>query len=135
MSGAVARKRDLTGSAGLGEEQLHAGDHPLERTLALEPDVERRVLPQDHVMLEKHWHAAVEPDVQHRHQLSVDAVVHTRGTPVGDGGGQYLWGLRSIGRVGHRRGSGPLGVASEEAGSGNRRDDPDHAPQDDGEHE
>ena len=88
VAGAVARKRDLARSTRLGHQQLHARDHPLERTLAPEPDVEPRVLPQNDVVLEKHRHAAVEPDVQHRHQLSVDAVVHARGAPVGDGGGQ-----------------------------------------------
>ncbi len=88
MSGAIAGKRDLARPARLGHEQLHAPDHPLERTLSPEPDVEPRVLPQNDVMLEKHRHAAVEPDVQHRHQLSVDAVVHAWGAPVGDGGGQ-----------------------------------------------
>ena len=97
VPGAVAGKRHLARSTRLRHEQLHARDHPLERTLTPEPDVERRVLPQNDVMLEEHRHAAVQPDVQHRHQLAVDAVVHTRGTAVGDGGGQQLWGLGPMG--------------------------------------
>src|SRR5271156_1654002 len=45
VAGAVARKRDLARPTRLGHQQLHACDHPLERTLALEPDIEPRVLP------------------------------------------------------------------------------------------
>ncbi len=88
VPGAVAGERNLARSARLGHEQLRAGDHPLERALSPEPDVEPRVLPQNHVVLEEHRHAAVEPEVQHRNQLSVDAVEHAWGAPVGDGGGQ-----------------------------------------------
>src|SRR5271156_6214772 len=93
----VAGKRNLSRPARLGQKQLHAGDHPLERALTLDSDGERRIFPQHHVELEEHRHAAVEPDVQHRHQLSVDAVVHTRCAPVRDGGRQQLRGLGSIG--------------------------------------
>jgi len=86
VAGSVAGKCDLPRTARLGQNQLHAGDHALERALTFEPDGERRLFPQHHVVLEKHRHAAVQPDVQYRHQLSVDAVVHTRGATVRDGG-------------------------------------------------
>ena len=102
VPGTVAGKCDLPRPTCLGQQQLHAGDHPLERTFSPDPDVERRVLPQHDVMLEKHRHAAVEPDVQHRHEFAVDAVVHTRGAPVGDGGRHQL---RWFGLVVHRSSS------------------------------
>ena len=125
VASAVAGKRDLPRAARLGQQQLHASDHALKRTLALEPDGERRVFPQHHVVLEKHWHAAVEPDMQYRHQLSVDAVVHTRRAPVGNGGRQQLWWLCSVGlRSLPRRflDSRLPGVAGEKAKGGDRSD-------------
>ena len=101
VTSTVAGERDLSGSTRLGQKQRHAGDHALERTLALDPDRQRRLFPQHHVVLEKHWDAAVQPDVQYRHQLSVDAVVHSRRAPSAMVVGSS-WGGSAI-YVTHRR--------------------------------
>ena len=50
------------------------GEHPLERALErLEPDLDRRVLPEQDVVLEIDRHVA-QLEVQHGHQLALDVI-------------------------------------------------------------
>ena len=57
-------KAIMPGPRGLGHEDLHARDHPLERALhRLEADAHRRVLPQQDVVLEIDRHPALTSTV------------------------------------------------------------------------
>jgi hypothetical protein len=79
MAGRIPRKRDLARSPCLRHEDLHAGDHALERPLhGPHPDLQPRILPENHVMLEEDGNGAIQPDVEDGNQLSLDAIAHPR---------------------------------------------------------
>ena len=74
--GAVAAEGDHAVAGRLGDEDLHAGHHALERALhRLQSDGDGRVLPEEDVMLEIDRRAA-DIDGQDRDQLAVEVVGH-----------------------------------------------------------
>src|SRR5579859_2664150 len=78
MPRAVARECDLTRPTRLRHEDAHAGHHPLERTLHRpNADIELRILVEHDMVFKEDRHAAIQPRMQHRHELTLDAVANT----------------------------------------------------------
>ncbi len=89
---AVAGEGDLPRPLRLGEEDRHAGHHPLEGALhGPDPDVEPGVLPQNDVMLEEDGHGPVQPGMQHGHKLTLDPVADPGSLPILELSGEQLW--------------------------------------------
>ncbi len=86
MTRGVAAERDLAARLGLQQQQRHPAEDPALETLLqrMQPDLHRRVLPQQHVMLEVDRYLSVERHVQHRHELALESVGDARGTTLGD---------------------------------------------------
>ncbi len=79
VTGRVAAERDLPGRLGLEHQQRHPAEHAALESLAerMQADLELRVLPQQHVVLEVDRHPAVERHVEHRDQLALEPVCHS----------------------------------------------------------
>jgi hypothetical protein len=82
----VTAEGQLAGGLGLEQQQRHAGEHAPGQALAqrMQPELHRRVLPQEHVMLEEHGDRAIQRHVQGGHQLALEAVAQTGSDTLGD---------------------------------------------------
>ena len=89
----VTAERDLARRLRLDQQQRHTAEHaPLEALLQrMQADLHLRVLPQQHVMLEVDRDLPVERHVQHRHELSLEPVLHPRRGALGDLGRKDSW--------------------------------------------
>ena len=98
VTGRVAAERDLAGRLRLEHQQRHAAEHAALEPLAqrMQADLELRVLPQQHVVLEVHRHLPVERHVQDRDELAFEPVGHSGGCPLRDLGGKDLGGGRHL---------------------------------------
>ena len=87
VAGRVAAERDLTGRLRLEHQQRHPAEHAALESLAqrVQADLELRVLPQQHVVLEVNGHLPIEGHVQDRDELAFE--------PVGDPGSCSLLDL------------------------------------------
>ena len=93
----VARERDRARALRLRDEEVEAGDLALDAARELaQLDLERRRLPEQHVVLE-HDLLVADLDLQLRHQLAADVVAHAREGLVA-GGGWNLFGHLHVGR-------------------------------------
>ncbi len=88
----VTAEGDLAAGLDLQQQQRHAGERTPDQALAqrMQADLEVRVLPEQHVVLEVHRHAAVQGHVQDGHELTLEPVADSGGGPLRDLGGQDL---------------------------------------------
>ena len=96
VTGRVAAEGDLARRLRLEHQQRHAAEHAALETLAqrMQADLQLRVFPQQHVVLEVHRHLPVEGHVQDRDELAFEAVVHAGRVPLLDLGRKDLGGGR-----------------------------------------
>ena len=96
---AVAAESYLPGAPGLGHEDRHPGNGALESALhGVHPDLERRRLPEQDVVLEVDRHGAVELHRQRRNQLAVSAELDARTLPFVDHRRQQLGEILGVHR-------------------------------------
>ena len=98
VAGRVAAEGDLAGRLRLEHEQRHPAEHAALESLAerMQADLELRVLPQQHVMLEVDRHLPVERHVQHRDELAFEPVGHAGCGALRDLGRKDLGGGRHV---------------------------------------
>jgi hypothetical protein len=74
MARTVATEADLTGTAGLGEEDGHSGQDPLESALqGPDADPDTKILPEKNVMLEINRHPA-EFEMKYGNEFALDVI-------------------------------------------------------------